>query len=288
MKKLKEILLSMRPKQWLKNVFVLPALIFSKEFLVTGQVLRALIAFALFCLASGSVYIFNDLLDKKKDLLHPIKKNRPIASGRLTGPEALLASLLICFLSLSGAWFLQPAFFLVLVAYVLTVVSYSLWLKHQPILDVMAIAAGFVLRTYGGAVAISVVASPWLLLCTTLLCLFLAVNKRKGELEGLQENAGAHRKALDEYTPEFLEQMLTVIMSSAVMSYSLYVFFSGKTVMMMLTIPFVIYGLFRYQLVASQDKTGENPEYIATTDLPLIIDGILWAASCLIIVALFY
>lgn len=282
------IMASMRPKQWTKNSFVFAGLIFSKYFFYLDAVIRTLYAFLLFSLVSGSVYIINDVVDRDKDKLHPRKSVRPIASGKLKPGEALGYSIIIFAAALSLAFILDFGLFLILAVYFLLVLMYSLKLKNVVILDVILIAVGFVLRTVGGAVVIHVRISPWLIVCTTLLSLFLALNKRKNELLVLSENAVGHRKILEEYTPELIDQMLSVVTSTTVMSYSLYTFSAGKSYYMMLTIPFVLYGIFRYQYLASSKDMGGSPELVLLKDRPLLINIVLWVITSAVIVAYFY
>lgn len=278
----------MRPKQWTKNSFVFAGLIFSKAFLQTAPVLRTIYAFILFSLVSGSVYILNDIMDRDKDVLHPKKAKRPIASKKLKPVTASVACVIILVVSLLLAFSLDFEFFIVLSAYFILVLFYSIRLKHIVILDVILISMGFVLRTIGGTVVIDVRISPWLIVCTTLLALFLALNKRKNELLVLTRNAADHRKILKEYTPELIDQMLSVVTSTTVMSYSLYTFNAGKSYYMMLTIPFVLYGIFRYQYLASSKDMGGSPEIALLKDKPLLINILLWVISSAIIVSYFY
>lgn len=278
---------SMRPKQWIKNGFVFAGLIFSKSFLRLEPVLETVYCFFLFCMVSGAVYIINDILDMEKDAVHPVKCKRPIASGRLQSSRALIFSLLVLSVSLILAALLDTGFFLILFAYFFLVLAYSLKLKHIVILDVIILSMGFVLRTIGGAVAIGVWISPWLILCTTLLALFLALNKRRNELLVLSDKAGEHKKILEQYTPELINSMLSVITSATVMSYSLYTFSAGKSSYMMLTIPFVLYGIFRYQYLVMTKECGGSPELTLFRDKPLLIDIVLWGIACIAIVAFF-
>lgn len=284
---IKDIMVSMRPRQWTKNGFVFAGLIFSKSFFKPDSVLRAVIAFFLFSLVSGSLYIFNDVIDRDKDLHHPVKCKRPIASGRLHIAGAMIAALLIIIVSLSASYCLDAKLFLILLAYSVLVFAYSIKLKNIVILDVIILSMGFVLRTAGGAVVIGVWISPWLILCTTLLALFLALMKRKNELRVLADGAANHRKILQEYTPEMIDRMLSVVTSTTLMSYSLYTFSAGKSSYMMLTIPFVLYGIFRYQYLASAKEMGGSPELVLLQDKPLLVDLILWVAACVVIVGFF-
>jgi len=286
--KLYYILKSMRPKQWTKNSFVFAGLIFSKSFFYIEPVIRSVYAFLLFSVVSGAVYLINDVIDRKKDMLHPRKCKRPVASGKLKPIEALLSAGIILVASLLIAFTLDFKLFLVLAGYALMVSLYSLILKNVIILDVIIIAMGFVLRTIGGAVVIDVKISPWLIECTTLLALFLALNKRKSELLVMSEDASKHRKILNQYTPELIDQMLGVVTSTTVITYSLYTFNAGKTYYMMFTIPFVLYGIFRYQYLVATTDLGGSPELALLKDKPLMIDIILWAITSIIIVYYFY
>lgn len=287
MNKLKGLIVSMRPKQWLKNCFVFAGLVFSGSFVNAIPVLRAVCAFVLFSLVSGSAYIINDIIDREKDSVHPKKRMRPIASGLVCVRGACLFSLAVLIISLGAACFLSPGTAIILAAYFFLTMAYSLVLKNIVILDVIIIAAGFVLRTVAGAVAIDVWISPWLLLCTTMLALFLALNKRKNEIIVLSDNAENHRKNLGQYSPALIDSMLSVITSTTVMSYSLYTFSAGKSNYMMLTIPFVLYGIFRYQYLASEKDMGGDPGQALLKDRPLQIDILLWIVACMVIVIFF-
>jgi 4-hydroxybenzoate polyprenyltransferase len=286
--KLYYIIASMRPKQWTKNSFAFAGLIFSKHFIYVEQILRAVAAFALFSLVSGSVYIINDVVDRDKDKLHPRKSKRPIASGKVKPAEAVMYAFIVLAAALVLAFMLDFGLFLILASYFVLVCAYSLKLKNVVILDVIIISMGFVLRTVGGAMVIDVKISPWLIVCTTLLALFLALNKRKNELLVLTDKAVGHRKILEQYTPELIDQMLSVVTSTTVMSYSLYTFSAGKSYYMMLTIPFVLYGIFRYQYLAENKDMGGSPELVLLKDKPLLINIALWVITSLIIVANFY
>ncbi len=282
------ILTAMRPKQWTKNSFVFAGLIFARAFIEIEPVLRTIAAFLLFCAVSGSVYLINDVIDRERDALHPKKCHRPVASGKLRPRTATAWAVAVFAVSIALAWMLDFGFFIVLALYFLLTLLYSIKLKQVIILDVLLIASGFVLRTVGGALAIHVEISPWLIVCSTLLSLFLALNKRKNELLTLSADAGRHRKILDEYTPELIDQMLSVTTSATVMSYMLYTFTAGKSHYMMLTIPFVLYGIFRYQYLVSTRDMGGNPELVLLQDKPLLVSILLWVATSVVIVWLFY
>ena len=282
------VLISMRPLQWTKNVFVFAGLIFSRSFFDIEAILKTIYAFFLFSAVSGAMYIINDVIDKERDAIHPLKCKRPVASGKLKPSCALLSAALILIAALYLSYTADRSFFWVIIMYFILILLYSFVLKKYVIIDVIIIAAGFVLRTLGGTAIINVTVSPWLIMCTTFLALFLALNKRKSELALLLENAANHRGNLEEYTPELINQMLPVTQAATIMSYSLYTFSSGKSYYMMATIPFVFYGVFRYQYLVSNKGKGGSPETVILKDIPLSANIILWAVLCLIIVTLFY
>lgn len=281
------LLKTMRPKQWTKNLVVFAGIIFAQKLFTDIYLLKSMAAFAIFCGLSGSVYIINDLVDIERDRAHPLKKYRPLASGQLSAKLAAGFVVLTTVASLGGAFRLNIPFGLIALAYFALTTVYSFRLKNVVIVDVLAIAIGFVLRAVAGAVAITVNISPWLLVCTFLLALFLALTKRRHELLLLEGNAHSHRKILDEYKPEMLEQMISVVTSSTVMAYSLYTFTSGHSVYLMGTIPFVIYGIFRYQYLVHRKDIGGSPESVLFKDLPMVVNIALWVASCSLILYLF-
>lgn len=278
---------AMRPKQWTKNLVVFAGLIFAQKAFIDGNFFRALFAFAIFCLLSGSVYIINDLVDINKDRAHPVKRNRPLASGELKVSAAYTGAVITTLLSLTAAFVLNVGFGLIALAYFLTTLAYTFKLKNIVIIDVIIIAIGFVFRALAGVVVISVSLSPWLLFCTFLLALFLALTKRRHELVLLDENAISHRKILDEYRPVMLDQMISVVTSSTVMAYSLYTFTSGHSDYLMATIPFVIYGIFRYQYLAHSKDIGGSPEAALLKDWPMVVNIVLWVVTCLVILYMF-
>ncbi|NMB96296.1 MAG: decaprenyl-phosphate phosphoribosyltransferase [Clostridiaceae bacterium] len=286
--KIKYFIIAMRPKQWIKNGFVFAGLVFSRSFLQVNQLVKAVYAFAIFSIISGVVYIINDIIDRDKDILHPLKAKRPIASGKLKPIEAIIPGLILLCICLLLSYNMDFLFFIIILSYFLLILLYSLFLKHIVILDVVIISMGFVLRTLGGTVVIRVEISPWLIMCTTFLALFLALSKRKNELLLLSDNAALHRKNLGEYTTDLIDQMLPVITSATIMSYSLYTFTSGKSHYMMFTIPFVIYGVFRYQYVVSPGNEDANPENVLLGDIPSLVNILLWGIISMIIVYFFY
>ncbi|MBI5677454.1 MAG: decaprenyl-phosphate phosphoribosyltransferase, partial [Planctomycetes bacterium] len=219
---LKYILLSMRPEQWIKNFFVFTALLFSKNLLNPLKGIEAIIGFTIFCMITGCAYMINDLVDLEKDKLHPVKSRRPLASGKLKKDTAVKIVVLVCLTSLFFAFYMNVLFGIIVLAYFLLNIGYSIYLKNIVIIDVVSIAAGFVLRVLGGAVIISVVASQWLILCTILLSLFLGFSKRRHELILLEDSATSHRKVLEHYSPYFLDQMIAVVTASTLICYALY------------------------------------------------------------------
>ncbi len=288
---LTDIISSLRPKQWLKNVFVLAALVFDRQLTNFDAGLRTLNGILIFCLLSSSVYVFNDLFDIKADQKHPVKKNRAIASGRLSIPAAILLAIALGAGSLLWASRLSAGCLYISILYLVMNLAYSKWLKHVPILDVMIIAAGFVLRVAAGVSLIEVERfSPWLYVVTTLLALYLAFGKRRAELNLLSSEANQHRAVFDGYTLAFLDQLITIVSATTIVAYSLYTFSAPNLPdnhAMMLTIPFVLYGIFRYLYLLQVKHTGGAPEELVIKDYPLMIAMILWGLSVLVIFYLF-
>jgi 4-hydroxybenzoate polyprenyltransferase len=285
---LKAILKTMRPRQWTKNVFVLAALVFDRQlFGAIDPVLRSIGGMLLFCLLSSSVYIINDIKDVEADRQHPTKRNRPIASGRLPIPVAIGCAVFLLAVTFPLSYFLSPGFFLIALIYFLMNLVYSLFLKNVILIDVLLIAAGFVLRVAAGVSLIQVERfSPWLYVVTTLGALYIGFGKRRAEMMLLQEGANNHRKVLDGYTLPFLDQMITIVSSTTIIAYSLYTFSAPNLPSdhaMMLTIPFVLYGVFRYLWLLQVKKEGGAPEEVLLADRPLQIDIVLWGIAVLII-----
>jgi 4-hydroxybenzoate polyprenyltransferase len=280
---------TMRPRQWTKNVFIFAALVFDKQLLILDSFLRTLAGFALFCLISSSVYIFNDLADIEADRLHPKKKDRPIPSGRLPLGAAWAAGILLVPLTLGLGYLLSASFAAVLATYFVINLAYSKWLKHVPILDVLILAAGFVLRVAAGVTLIHVERfSPWLYVVMTLLSLYLGFGKRRAELALLSAKAGSHRKVLEGYTIPLLDQYIMIVSGTTIVAYSLYTFSAPNVPAnhsMMLTIPFVVYAIFRYLYLIEVEHSGGAPEEILLTDRPFQIAMFLWAVAVL---AVFY
>ncbi len=286
---LRALIKTMRPRQWTKNAFVFGALVFDGKLFHLPDFLRTLFGFLLFCLISSTVYIFNDLLDVEADRQHPAKRNRPIASGRLPVPAAIAAGVVITLLTLALGYLLAPQFALVLLVYLVLMMAYSKWLKHIPILDVLIIAAGFVLRVHAGTTLIVVQRfSPWLYVVMTLLALYLGFGKRRAELSLLAEDANSHRKVLEGYTIPLLDQFITIVSGTTIVAYSLYTFFRPDAPAdhaLMLTVPFVVYAIFRYLYLIQVKQAGGEPEELLLSDRPLQISILLWGLSVL---AVFY
>lgn len=280
---LKALIKIMRPKQWTKNLLVFAALLFSNNLFDMDLFKLSIFGFFLFCMFSGSVYIINDIVDIEKDRMHPKKCSRPLPAGLISIRQAWLLVMVIFSLTVLVSYRLSPLFASMGIAYFVLVCLYSFYLKNIVILDVMTIALGFVLRAVAGTVLIGVRISPWLLLCTILLSMFLALHKRKSEMELVAKGSKGSRKILEDYTPELINDMLHIVTSSTVMAYSLYTFTGAHSVYMMGTIPFVIYGIFRYQYIVHTKDMGENPELILLNDVPLIVNIVLWVISCVVI-----
>jgi 4-hydroxybenzoate polyprenyltransferase len=283
------LLKTMRPRQWTKNVFVFAALVFDKQLLLPGPFLRTLAGFGLFCLISSSVYIFNDLADIEADRQHPEKQHRPIPSGQLPVGLAWVAGLLLLGLALVPGYLLAPDFAVVLGIYFALIMAYSKWLKHMPIVDVLILAAGFVLRVHAGVTLIHVERfSPWLYVVMTLLALYLGFGKRRAELALLAQGAGSHRKVLDGYTIPLLDQFILIVSGTTIVAYSLYTFSAPNLPpnhSMMLTIPFVLYAIFRYLYLIQVKHAGGAPEEILLSDRPFQLSLFLWSLTVL---AVFY
>ena len=269
---------ALRPKQWIKNLLVYAALVFSENIFNVQMVIEATIAFAVFCVIASCGYLYNDLKDIEADSLHPTKKNRPLASGALAPGVAVGFMAVMGPLSLVTAWMLRPTFAIVALSYLVLTLTYTFVLKHIVIVDVMTIAAGFVLRAVAGAVAIDVPISPWFIVCTGFGALFLGLSKRRAELMLLEEEATSHRKNLEEYSDGLLQQMLDVAAASTLMSYALYTIGGGHGPWMMATIPFVVYGFFRYQYLVTRKGEGGAPTQTLLRDRPLQFDILLFVA----------
>ena len=283
------VLRSLRPAQWTKNLIVFAALMLGQRgttpaFLDPQAIGQTLAAFAIFCALSGVVYLINDVADREADRMHPLKRNRPIASGAVSPGTAIGAAIVLAAAALGAAWLIRPLFALVAVAYVGLLALYSGPLKHVVIIDVLTIAVGFVLRAAAGAVAIDVPISHWLLILTILLALFLALSKRRHELVLLADAATGHRPILEEYSPYLLDQMIAVVTASTLISYVIYSV-SPETVQKFhtdylgLTLVFPLYGIFRYLYLVHQKEGGGSPADMLLNDRPLLACVALWAIA---------
>ncbi len=282
------LLVSLRPHQWTKNLVVLAALSFSKHLFDGDAVVRAAAAFAVFCAMSGAAYLANDIVDAERDRAHPVKRRRPIASGALPVPVARAAAASLFALGLLASWALGPGLLLCALAYLGLSLAYTFGLKNLVILDVLAIAVGFVLRAVAGAVVIQVVFSSWLIVCTLLLALFLSLAKRRHELVTLEDAAG-HRRILAEYSPYLLDQMTAVVTASCLTAYAFYTLAPEtvekyRTDRLALTIPFVIYGIFRYLYLVHRKEQGGSPSDVLLADRPLLAATVLWGLVVVLIV----
>ena len=275
---------TMRPTQWTKNGFVFAGIMFDQQLTDPRPLARVVAAFALLCLSASTIYIVNDLVDIERDRLHPRKRSRALPSGQLPVSWAKAAAVIFPLVALGASLALTPALTGVLLGYLVLHVVYSLWLKNIVILDVFAIAAGFVLRLVAGIVVVEVSNfSPWLYVCAGLLALFLAIGKRRQELILLAENAGDHRTTYREYNMALLDDMLRMVTTGSVLTYMLYTIeaqtIRGNGHRMMLTIPFVVYGIFRYLYLIHVRGEGSAPDELLFKDIPLLADVILWVAA---------
>ena len=275
---------SLRPGQWTKNLLVFAGLVFGGRLLNADAVAAATLAFAVFCALSSAGYLFNDIRDRDADRSHPLKQSRPIASGQLSTSAAMMLAGVLAAVALSAAALISPALAFVATAYAVLLALYSVLLKNLVIIDVLTIAGGFVLRAIAGAVAVRVPFSAWLLVCTTLLALFLGLSKRRHELVLLGEGAIDHRRILHEYSPYLLDQMIAVVTASTLVAYTFYAI-SAETAARLgtprlgLTIPFVLYGIFRYLYLVHQKHGGGSPAAMLLTDRPLLACVALWIAT---------
>jgi 4-hydroxybenzoate polyprenyltransferase len=282
------VLVSLRPSQWTKNLFVFAGLIFSEQLRDAHSVALSVGAFAVFCLLSSVVYLINDVTDREADRRHPVKSRRPIASGALPAGVAVGSAVVLTIIAVGAAFWLGEKFAAVAIAYLMLFALYSTWFKHIVIVDALAIAVGFVLRAYAGAVVIAVPFSHWLLLLMLLLALFLALSKRRAELVMLADDAKGHRRILAEYSPYLLDQMISVVTASTLVAYAFYTI-SPETVQkfgtdhLLFTVPFPLYGIFRYLYLVHQRDGGGNPSELLVTDRPLLICVGLWAATVIVI-----
>jgi len=279
----------MRPAHWVKNLIVFAALVFAQVYMMPEKILLAVLAFLAFNFGTSAVYLINDIFDRENDKKHPLKSKRPIATGDVSVSTAVSAAIILIAAALLLAFYLNIPTVITLAVYICLNILYSMFLKHLVILDVMTIAAGFVLRAVAGGFAIEVPISAWLLVCTTLLALFLGFGKRRHELTLLSENATDHRKSLEQYSTPFLDQMISVVTASTVVAYAFYtlspeVVEKFGTHWLSLSIPFVLYGIFRYLYLIFHKEMGGSPTRLLLTDPPLLICVILWLGTVLLII----
>jgi 4-hydroxybenzoate polyprenyltransferase len=283
------LLVSLRPAQWTKNLILFAGLIFGEKLLDPASVLTSSLAFAVFCALSGVVYLVNDVRDRDADRLHPTKSRRPVAAGEVSPTAAIAAAALLTVGALLLAWWLEPAFFVIALAYVSLLTVYSISLKHLVILDVLTIAAGFVLRAAAGAAVLTVAISHWLLVVTLLGALFLALGKRRGEIATLADGGTTHRPILADYSTALLDQMITIVAAATLVSYAFYTI-SPETVAkfgtdrLLFTLPFPLYGLFRYLFLIHQREGGANPSETLLSDRPIFVCVALWACMAAVII----
>ena len=290
MKTLLLILISLRPKQWIKNGFIFAALIFSLNLFHLEKLVASIVAFCIFCFISGSVYLFNDLFDIEEDRKHSKKCHRPLASGRLSPKIAKIAIFIVLFVSLMVSFLLMNIRFTVIgLGYLAIQIGYSIWLKRIVILDILAIASGFAIRVLAGALAIDVPPSYWLLICTVFVSLFLALGKRRHEFVLLGENAREHRGVLEEYNTSLLDQMISIVTAGTLISYSFFTLAPEtvsrfNTKRLALTIPIVLYGIFRYLYLVYRKEEGGSPESMLLEDKPLLATLVIYGIVVAIII----
>jgi 4-hydroxybenzoate polyprenyltransferase len=292
MTKLKAIIKLARPQQWIKNIFVFTVLIFAGLVLKPAAVFASFLTFLAFSLASSAVYFINDYKDMEEDKKHPTKCNRPLASGALPRKAGLIGFFILAAASILLPYLtINPSTAIILSVYVLLNVGYSSGLKHLVIIDVLVLSSGFVLRILAGATALSVMPSPWLVLCGVMISLFLGFTKRRAEVVLLKERAGAHRKVLKHYSPAFLDQSISIVTAATVLGYVMYTV-DSRTVelvgskVMILSVPLVLYGIFRYLYLVYHTETGGDPTKTVFTDIPILITGAAWGVFS--ILAIFF
>ena len=277
METLKNTIAIIRPKQWSKNFFVFIALIFSEKLFEAPAFITTCIAFTAFCLAASGIYTINDLFDRELDARHKTKKNRPLASGKMKSKEAVLLIILLIIASYGiSLFFLNNQFAYIITFYILNNIFYSLWLKNIIFLDVLSIALGFILRAVGGAVAIDVTISPWLIVTVFLLTLFIAISKRILEKKIYQKTGNAPRKVLEHYNEQKLKRIYAGTVIITLITYTLYTLTSGKNSMFVYTLPFALFGLYRYYVITQKEEEEDNPTNIIIADQPLNLTLLIW------------
>ena len=290
-KTIRSLIKTMRPHQWIKNILVYVPLVFDRKLTHIPSLIRTTTGFILFCLVASVVYIINDIADLEADRNHPEKRNRPLASGDLPISVAIVTAIVILVIVFPLAYWLAPSFALVLVCYFTLNLLYSKWLKHIPIIDVFVLASFYVLRVIAGLTLVDVERfSPWLYMVTTLLALYIGLGKRRAELALMEDNANQHRRVLEGYTIPLLDQYITIVSAMTIITYSLYTFSAPnlpENHAMMLTIPFAIYGVFRYLYLIQIKKKGGAPEEILLSDRPLQVTVVLWGLAVMVIFYIF-
>lgn len=280
---MKYYFIAMRPRQWTKNLFLYAGLVFSKNAFEFNMLLTVTAAFILFCLLSGGIYLINDIVDIDKDRRHPKKKNRPLPAGKISVKNARITAAALITISLAGSFALSVPLGGLAALYFCLMLLYSFYLKQIIILDVFTIASGFVIRVVAGTEVINVYLSPWVVMCTAFLALFLALGKRRNEIKTLGDGAHNHRSCLEAYTLPLIDQMISVVTASTIVTYFLYTFKSGQHLSSMITVPFVLFGLFRYLYLVYSRNSGGSPEDIILSDRPLQINIILWITTSMIL-----
>jgi 4-hydroxybenzoate polyprenyltransferase len=289
MLRLPPLIRAMRPLQWTKNALVFAAVIFTHQAFQLEPLLTSIAAAVVFCAVSSGTYLINDIRDLEQDRAHPRKRYRPIPAGEVSIRQAAVTATILLVSGFIVSWLIRPEFSAVIAIYVALMIAYSYGLKRLVIIDVFAIAAGFVLRAAGGAVALEVPISPWLYVCTMLLALFVGFGKRRSELVLLEADAGKHRANLDLYTVPMLDQIIGILASATIMAYSLYSFDAAAVPdnkSLMLTIPFVIYAIFRYLYLIHRHNLGGSPETLLFSDKPLLLSIVGWGLSSAVILSL--
>ena len=285
-----DLLRLMRPHQWVKNAFVFTGLLFGHAWNDANLVISAVTTFAAFCLLSSAIYTINDIVDVEQDKQHPKKRNRPLAAGLVSIPVALLLAALLCVFGLGLAYSVSPTVLLILLGYALMNIAYSLRLKHVVILDVFIIATGFMLRILAGTLGIGIPPSQWLLLCGLMVTLFLGFSKRRAEIIALTEDKAAHRRVLEHYSPVLLDKMIGITAAGLIMSYSLYTMNADTihihgTANLIYTVPFVMYGVFRYIYLLHHQSRGGDPSHDLVRDPHLFIVVGAWLVATILLIA---
>ena len=285
-----ELLRLMRPHQWVKNAFVFTGLLFGHAWHDVHLVTQVMLAFCAFCLLSSAIYIVNDMVDLEQDRQHPVKRLRPLAAGKIQQSAAIILALLLAVVGLSLAYGASPSVLIILIAYALMNIAYSLWLKHVVILDVFIIATGFMLRILVGTLGVGIPPSQWLLLCGLMVTLFLGFSKRRAEINALSDDKTAHRKVLEHYSPVLLDKMIGITAAGLIMSYSLYTM-SPETLRihgtgnLIYTVPFVMYGVFRYIYLLHHQSRGGDPSRDLVRDPHLFIVVAAWLVATISLIA---